>query len=61
MEYLRHFSTVFMVASFVFFLAVIAWACRPGGKRDFDIASQLPFDDASTGPVGSAHLPESRP
>jgi cbb3-type cytochrome oxidase subunit 3 len=60
MEIFRTFSSVFMLASFAFFIAVVAWACRPGGKRDFEIASQLPFDEP-TAAAGGANLPERRP
>ncbi|MES2942519.1 MAG: cbb3-type cytochrome c oxidase subunit 3 [Pseudomonadota bacterium] len=31
------------VASFVAFIAIMVWACRPSRKAEFDDAAQVPF------------------
>jgi cytochrome c oxidase cbb3-type subunit 4 len=36
---------VWTVASFIVFLAIVAWAYSRGPKRGFDEAAQLPFLD----------------
>ena len=38
---LRSLVTAF---SFVLFLVILVWAYRPGRKREFDEAAQLPFE-----------------
>lgn len=36
---------VWTVASFIVFLAILAWACSSGARRGFEQASRLPFSD----------------
>ncbi len=41
---LREFAdSWFMLAIFAFFLGTVAWALRPGGRRQHEDAAQIPF------------------
>ncbi|MGZ5079217.1 MAG: cbb3-type cytochrome oxidase subunit 3 [Usitatibacter sp.] len=37
--------TIVTVASFIAFLAIVAWAMHAGNRQRFEDASRLPFDE----------------
>lgn len=40
--------TIVTVASFIAFLAIVAWAMHAGNRQRFEDASRLPFDEDAT-------------
>jgi cytochrome c oxidase cbb3-type subunit 4 len=43
---------IWTVASFLVFLAIVAWAYSRGARQGFDEAAQLPFLDEAAGADG---------